>query len=77
MRAGDRMVAVSDAVACTLEERGIGRERPSVVLNGAVGTSRLVCRPPAKPVRFKHPNIMCVAGMYRRKALRICCTLSH
>lgn len=69
VRAGDRMVAVSDAVARTLEERGIGRERLSVVLNGAVGAPRLVCRPMARQVRLKHPNVVCVAGLYRRKGI--------
>jgi glycosyltransferase involved in cell wall biosynthesis len=39
------------------------------VLNGAVGAPRLVCRPAAKPVRLRHPNIVCVAGMYRRKGI--------
>jgi glycosyltransferase involved in cell wall biosynthesis len=69
VRAGDRMVAVSHAVAKTLEERGIGSERLSVVLNGAVGAPRLICRPAARAVRLKHPNIVCVAGMYRRKGI--------
>jgi glycosyltransferase involved in cell wall biosynthesis len=63
------MVAVSRAVAMDLEARGIGSERLSVVLNGAVAAPRLVCRPAAKPLRLKHPNIVCVAGMYRRKGI--------
>ncbi|CDY75619.1 Glycosyltransferase [Caballeronia glathei] len=69
VRCGDRMVAVSDAVAAVLTERGIAPERLSVVRNGTVGSPRLACRPPAKPVRLKHPNIVCVAGMYRRKGI--------
>ncbi|AET89432.1 glycosyl transferase [Burkholderia sp. SFA1] len=69
VRAGDRMVAVSRAVAMDLEARGIGPERLAVVLNGAVNAPRLVCRPAAKPVRLRHPNIVCVAGMYRRKGI--------
>ncbi|WP_321797030.1 glycosyltransferase family 4 protein [Caballeronia sp. J97] len=69
VRAGDRMVAVSRELALDMEARGIGPERMSVVLNGAVGAPRLVCRPAAKPVRLKHPNIVCVAGMYRRKGV--------
>jgi glycosyltransferase involved in cell wall biosynthesis len=69
VRAGDRMVAVSGAVAQSLEERGIGPERMSVVLNGAVGAPRLICRPAPRPVRLRHPNIVCVAGMYRRKGI--------
>ncbi|MFM0050279.1 glycosyltransferase family 4 protein [Caballeronia grimmiae] len=69
VRAGDRMVAVSDAVALTLEERGIGKERLSVVLNGAVGAPRLVCRPMARQVRLRHPNVVCIAGLYRRKGI--------
>ncbi|MDR5854708.1 glycosyltransferase family 4 protein [Caballeronia sp. LZ062] len=69
VRAGDRMVAVSEAVARTLEERGIGRERVSVVLNGAVNAPRLTCRPAARPVTMSRPNVVCVAGMYRRKGI--------
>ncbi|KXU95035.1 glycosyltransferase [Caballeronia megalochromosomata] len=69
VRAGDRMVAVSRAVAMDLEARGIAPERMSVVLHGAVDAPRLLCRPAAKPVRLKHPNIVCVAGMYRRKGI--------
>jgi glycosyltransferase involved in cell wall biosynthesis len=69
VRAGDRMVAVSRAVAMDLQARGIDPVRMSIVLNGAVGAPRLVCRPAAKPVRLRHPNIVCVAGMYRRKGI--------
>lgn len=69
VRAGDRMVAVSRAVAMDLQARGIDPARMSIVLNGAVGAPRLVCRPAAKPMRLKHPNIVCVAGMYRRKGI--------
>jgi glycosyltransferase involved in cell wall biosynthesis len=52
-----------------LQARGIDPARMSIVLNGAVGAPRLVCRPAAKPMRLKHPNIVCVAGMYRRKGI--------
>ncbi|SPB17019.1 group 1 family glycosyl transferase [Caballeronia novacaledonica] len=69
VRAGDRMVAVSRAIATDLEARGIDPARMSVVLNGAVAAPRLVCRPAAKPVRLRHPNIVCVAGLYRRKGI--------
>jgi glycosyltransferase involved in cell wall biosynthesis len=69
VRAGDRMVAVSRAVAMDLQARGIDPARMSIVLNGAVGAPRLVCKPAAKPVRLRHPNIVCVAGMYRRKGI--------
>ncbi|WP_250513316.1 glycosyltransferase family 4 protein [Caballeronia sp. INDeC2] len=69
VRAGDRMVAVSRALALDLEARGIDPARMSVVLNGAVGAPRLVTRPAARPVRLRHPNIVCVAGMYRRKGI--------
>ncbi|WP_250451708.1 glycosyltransferase family 4 protein [Caballeronia sp. ATUFL_M2_KS44] len=69
VRAGDRMVAVSHDVARTLEERGIGHDRLSVVLNGAVAAPRLTCRPMGRQVRLRHPNIVSVAGMYRRKGI--------
>jgi glycosyltransferase involved in cell wall biosynthesis len=69
VRCGDHMVAVSESVAESLIEGGMLRERLSVVRNGAVDAPRLICRPPAKPVRLKHPNVLSVAGMYRRKGI--------
>lgn len=69
VRTGDRMVAVSDAVAAALVERGVVPERLSVVRHGAVDAPRLICRPPPRPVRLKHPNVLSVAGMFRRKGI--------
>ncbi|SAL69092.1 glycosyltransferase family 4 protein [Caballeronia telluris] len=69
VRCGDRMVAVSEAVAKSLVEHGMLPERLSVVRNGAVDAPRLICRPTARPVRLKHPNVLSVAGMFRRKGI--------
>jgi glycosyltransferase involved in cell wall biosynthesis len=69
VRCGDRMVAVSDAVAASLVEHGVLPERLSVVRNGTVDAPRLICRPAARPVRLKHPNVVSVAGMFRRKGI--------
>ncbi|WP_061169842.1 glycosyltransferase [Caballeronia hypogeia] len=71
VRAGDHMVAVSRGVATELEARGMRPERMSVVLNGSLGAPRIALRPAARPlpVPLAHPNIVCVAGMYRRKGI--------
>ncbi|HYS65988.1 MAG TPA: glycosyltransferase family 4 protein [Paraburkholderia sp.] len=70
MRVGDRVVAVSEAVAVAMERRGIPKSRLSVVRNGTVGTPRLAHKPlPATP-QLAHPCIVTVAGMYERKGIR-------
>ena len=70
MRVGDRVVAVSDAVALAMERRGIPRARLSVVRNGTVGTPRLAHQPMPTAPQLAHPCIVTLAGMYERKGIR-------
>jgi glycosyltransferase involved in cell wall biosynthesis len=69
MRVGDRVVAVTDAVAASMERRGIPARKLSVVRNGTIGTLRLadVARPESPCLA--RPSIVTVAGMYGRKGI--------
>lgn len=70
MRFGDRVVAVSEAVAASMALRGVPRERLSVVRNGTIGTPRFADVPlPASP-QLARPSIVTVAGMYERKGIQ-------
>lgn len=68
MRLGDRVIAVSKAVADEMAKRGFNPERIDVVPNGPLGTPRRAApvnrSRPAKPIRF-----LTVAGMYKRKGI--------
>ncbi|MGY2051387.1 glycosyltransferase family 4 protein [Methylobacterium sp. JK268] len=68
MGLGDRVIAVSDAVAARMARRGIARERIDVVRNGAVGSPR---RPPRTGPRadLGRPALLTVAGLYDRKGI--------
>ncbi|MBN3757131.1 glycosyltransferase family 4 protein [Paraburkholderia sp. Tr-20389] len=70
MRVGDRVVAVSKAVAASMAKRGVRGERLCVVRNGTIGTPRLA--PEAMPVSpaLSRPSIVTVAGMYERKGIQ-------
>ncbi|MGH8778779.1 glycosyltransferase family 4 protein [Paraburkholderia sp.] len=72
MRFGDRVVAVSRAVADSMAKRGVPRERLAVVRNGTIGTPRFADLPLASAVspQLAHPAIVTVAGMYRRKGIQ-------
>ncbi|RFU47906.1 glycosyltransferase family 4 protein [Paraburkholderia sp. DHOC27] len=70
MRFGDRVVAVSRAVAASMAARGVPAERLSVVRNGTIGTPRFTPAEPAAAARLDHPAIVTVAGMYERKGIQ-------
>lgn len=70
MRVGDRVVAVSNAVAVAMARRGIPQARLAVVGNGTIGTPRLASTPVPDEPRLAHPCIVTVAGMYERKGIR-------
>lgn len=69
MRVGDRVVAVSEAVAIAMERRGIPRARLGVIGNGTIGTPRLAHTPVPDEPRLAHPCVVTVAGMYERKGI--------
>jgi glycosyltransferase involved in cell wall biosynthesis len=68
MRLGDRVVAVSSAVAAAMVRRGIPDERVRVVRNGTIGSARLTSRD-AAPLTLAGPSIVTVTGMYVRKGV--------
>jgi glycosyltransferase involved in cell wall biosynthesis len=68
MGVGDRVIAVSKAVADSMERRGVHRSRLRVVLNGTIGSPRLsVETPPAKVI--DRPAITFVGGLHPRKGV--------
>ena len=69
MRFGDRIVAVSKAVAASMAARGVAQERLSVVRNGTIGTPRFTSAEPAA-AHLARPSIVTVAGMYERKGIQ-------
>jgi glycosyltransferase involved in cell wall biosynthesis len=72
MGLADRVIAVSDAVADSMERRGIPRRKISTVKNGTLGSPRSrFSRTVHGSVRpeLHRPAITTVAGMFRRKGI--------
>lgn len=68
MGLGDRVIAVSQAVADSMERRGVQRSKLRVVLNGTIGSPRLSAEPP--PVKIlNRPAITFVGGLHPRKGV--------
>jgi glycosyltransferase involved in cell wall biosynthesis len=67
MGLGDRVIAVSDAVARRMVARGVPAGRVDTVLNGTVGSIRHQAR--VEPARLAGEAIVTVCGMYRRKGV--------
>ena len=68
MGLGDRVVAVSRAVAESMERRGIRASKLRVVLNGTIGSPRLSPEAPI-PETLLHPAIVFVGGLHPRKGV--------
>jgi glycosyltransferase involved in cell wall biosynthesis len=68
MGVGDRVVAVSAAVACALIKRGISAGKLRIVQNGSLGTPRLADLIANMP-QLNHPSIVTVAGLNFRKGI--------
>lgn len=69
MRFGDRIIAVSEAVARNaIKERGMAADRVRVVMNGSVCTERLPADP-GPPAGLMHPNVGTVCGQHPRKGV--------
>lgn len=66
MGLADRVIAVSHAVARSMQRRGIPEAKLRVVQNGTLGSPR---SQPVQPIRLQHPAIATVAGMYERKGI--------
>ncbi len=68
MGVGRRVIAVSDAVACSMQQRGIPARRLRTVLNGTIGSPRHE-GPPGPPKVLGSPSILFVGGLHPRKGL--------
>jgi glycosyltransferase involved in cell wall biosynthesis len=68
MGLGDRVIAVSEAVAESMKRRGVQKSKLRVVLNGTIGSPRLSTEtPPAKILN--RPAIIFVGGLHPRKGV--------
>ncbi len=68
MGVADRVIAVSQAVAQAMMQRGIPPSKLRVVCNGTLGSPR-ERRSTLSPMVLHHPSIATVAGMYHRKGI--------
>ena len=68
MGLGTRVIAVSAAVAKSLQRRGIPKSRLDVVLNGTIGSARLQGQD-RTPRQLQYPAIVFVGGQHPRKGL--------
>lgn len=65
----DRVIAVSKAVAQSMNRRGIPQKKLRVVCNGTLASPRTKPIKHYDPLSLHHPAISTVAGMYRRKGI--------
>lgn len=68
MGLGTRVIAVSAAVAQSMEKRGISRARLDVVLNGTIGAARFEGKV-RTPRQLGSPSVIFVGGLHPRKGL--------
>ncbi|KOR76608.1 glycosyltransferase family 4 protein [Paenibacillus solani] len=66
MKVGDSVIAVSQAVAASMLNRGVKESKLHVVRNGTIGSSR---RKPGEEVTLNGIAIVSVSGMYERKGI--------
>ncbi|ARV57695.1 glycosyltransferase [Nostocales cyanobacterium HT-58-2] len=69
MGLGDRVIAVSHAVAESMARRGIPKKRLRVVSNGTLGSVRMRNFQEYEAAELEKPAIATVAGMYKRKGI--------
>jgi glycosyltransferase involved in cell wall biosynthesis len=69
MGLADRVIAVSQAVAESMERRGIPSAKLSAVFNGTLGSPRTRPVRDYQPLPLHRPAITTVAGMYHRKGI--------
>ena len=67
--ATERVIAVANVVAQTLEQFGVPRKKLRVVLNGTLGSPRTRQLKEYVPLPLQRPAITTVAGMSRRKGI--------
>jgi glycosyltransferase involved in cell wall biosynthesis len=69
MGLADCVIAVSDAVATSMKQRGISAKKIHVVRNGTLGSPRTRPINQYEPIQIHRPSITTVAGMYQRKGI--------
>jgi glycosyltransferase involved in cell wall biosynthesis len=69
MGLADRVIAVSQAVSASMQQRGIPAAKLRVVFNGTLGSPRVRPLKEYQPLPLHHPAITTVAGMYHRKGI--------
>lgn len=69
MGLADRVIAVSDAVAQSMQRRGIPQKKLRVVRNGTLNSPRTRPLTTYTPMPLERPAITTVAGMYCRKGI--------
>jgi glycosyltransferase involved in cell wall biosynthesis len=69
MGLADHVIAVSDAVATSMKQRGIPANKLNVIRNGTLGSPRTLPINQYEPIPLHHPSITTVAGMYQRKGI--------
>lgn len=63
------VIAVSQAVAQSMMRRGVPEKKLRIISNGTLGSPRTRQLKEYQPLSLKHPAIVTVAGMYRRKGI--------
>ncbi|MEM9923469.1 MAG: glycosyltransferase family 4 protein [Cyanobacteria bacterium P01_D01_bin.50] len=71
MGLADRVISVSEAVAQSMERRGISAQKLRVICNGTLGSPRNLVENESQHVKLFHPAILTVAGMYQRKGIAV------
>lgn len=69
MGLADRVIAVSKAVAQSMAQRGISKNKLRVICNGTLGSPRNPAKNEYQHLKLQHPAIVTVAGMYQRKGI--------
>ncbi|MGV0026955.1 glycosyltransferase family 4 protein [Phormidesmis priestleyi] len=69
MGLADRVIAISQAVAISMQKRGISPKKLCVVANGTLGSPRIRALQTIQPLELQHPAIVTVAGMSYRKGI--------
>lgn len=70
MRIGDRVIAVSTAVKDQLKTRGFPGSKIRVVINGPLGSARLLEIPQDGAPHWSRPAVVTLCGMHDRKGVR-------
>lgn len=69
MGLADQVIAISQAVAASMQQRGVSAKKLRVVANGTLGSPRTRPLSEIEPLALQHPAIATVAGMSHRKGI--------